>query len=377
MNRPLLSSRFLFNALRYRFHRLTGIAAPLQSISLEVTHRCICRCVMCNIWKIPNDVPDLPLTELIRLLSSPETRSLREIDITGGEPFLRDDLGSLLSWIAQAREDHFPRLKTIAITSNCILTDRVLSTVHDVIESLRDNGIDLVIVCGLDAVGAVHDQIRNCAGAWTKVRTTLAQLAAIRSQYPSLILGVKTTIIPQNVHELDDIAAFAKEQGLFTIISPRIITPNRFGNENLRENLNFSHDDLQAIQAFYQKPVFAWSGHREAMLGYFRSGTINKPCSAGFNTVFVRHTGAVYPCPLIPISLGNIKNKKLAVLLSSAKAARFRQRIKTFRPCKICTEPGLERLAWPYEGWTCLKFALKSPAQFEELVRHMGMDKFF
>ena len=40
-----------------------------QAVSLEVTHLCVCRCRMCNIWKIPGTVPDLPLEKWVALLS--------------------------------------------------------------------------------------------------------------------------------------------------------------------------------------------------------------------------------------------------------------------------------------------------------------------
>jgi MoaA/NifB/PqqE/SkfB family radical SAM enzyme len=47
---------------------------------------------MCNIWKIPGDVPNLPVPQWIELLSSGLFADTRELDITGGEPFIRDDL---------------------------------------------------------------------------------------------------------------------------------------------------------------------------------------------------------------------------------------------------------------------------------------------
>ena len=47
---------------------------------------------MCNIWKIPTQVPELSADEWLDLLSDDLFADLRELDITGGEPFLRKDL---------------------------------------------------------------------------------------------------------------------------------------------------------------------------------------------------------------------------------------------------------------------------------------------
>ncbi len=377
MGRVRLVSKLAYNCLRYRLLKYSGRPSRLEAISLEITHRCFCRCRMCNIWQIPKDVPDLPLSAWTELLSSPELKGLRELDITGGEPFLRTDLGDLLDWICHAKASCFPKLKTLAITTNGILTDRIVELTAKIIGPLQRQGIDLVLACGMDAVGTLHDRIRNFPGAWDKLGTTIEVLKLLRGNHPNLILGIKTTIIPDNVQELEPIAAFAKKHELFTIISPRIITANRFGNTDLQENLSFSNADQELIKEFFSGPASAWSGHSQTITNYLKTGTVTKPCSAGFNTVFVRHNGEVFPCPLISIALDNIKDSSLKQMLGSNQAIQFRKRIGEFAECKVCTEPGLERIAWPFEGFTCLqRMAHMGFSDFVRLARHMGLDKY-
>lgn len=377
MDRARTIRKLVTNALRYRLLKFSGRSYRLEAISLEITHRCICRCRMCNIWQIPQEVKDFPLSDWTNLLSSAELRGLRELDLTGGEPFLREDLGDLLKWICRSKPDFFPELKTVAVTTNGILTNRILEVTGEIAGPLRERGIDLVLACGVDAVGELHDHIRNLNGAWKRLCATIVGLRELREKHPNLILGIKTTVVPSNVHELDRIASFAREHDLFTIISPCIITANRFGNIDLKEDLKFSAEDLQAIIRFYEGPAFAWSGHRQAMLHYLKTGKMKKPCTAGFNTVFVRHNGEVFPCPLIPETLGNMKDSTMEQMLISAQAAQFRKRIGRFPECKVCTEPGLERIAWPFEGSTCLR-RLSSMGfnDFDHLARHMGLDKY-
>ncbi|MFY9943251.1 MAG: hypothetical protein WAK57_13830, partial [Desulfobacterales bacterium] len=59
------------NGLRHRYRRLTGKPGKPAAISFEITHECIARCIMCNIWKIPARVPNLPIADWLLLLSSP------------------------------------------------------------------------------------------------------------------------------------------------------------------------------------------------------------------------------------------------------------------------------------------------------------------
>jgi MoaA/NifB/PqqE/SkfB family radical SAM enzyme len=369
--------KLIFNGMRYRRLRVSGRPYRLESLSLEITHRCICRCSMCNIWQIPPEVPDLDLSVWQELLCSPELSHLRELDLTGGEPFLRCDVGSLLQAILDAQPAHFPELRTLSITTNGILTDRILGHTREIIGHLQQRGIDLVLACGMDAVGNLHERIRNYPGAWDKLQETLSGLYRIRETHSNLILGIKTTIIPLNTRELGRLAEYASANNLFTIISPRIITSNRFCNSDKEESLQFSPEDQREMIRFFESPRFSWTGHREALLGYLRTGTIRKPCSAGFNTLFIRYNGEVFPCPVMPVALGNIKDQPLGELYRNEAATRFRKKVGSFPECSVCTEPGMERIAWPLEGFAFLQLASRAGLRdFDRLVRHMGLDKY-
>jgi len=373
----MMISKLFLNGIRYRLLKITGKPHRLESISIEITHRCMCRCRMCNIWRIPADVPDLELPVLLELLSSPELRSLRELDLTGGEPFLRDDLSELLRGVCELKAACFPELRTLSITTNGMLTERILAVTQEMLAPLEEQGVDLVLACGMDAADDLHDRVRNFPGAWRRLQETLSGLCRIREAHANLVLGIKTTIIPLNARELNRIADYAEKHQLFTIISPCIITPNRFGNRDRVEDLRFRPEESNAMLRFFESPRFAWSGHREALVGYLRTGRMAKPCSAGFNTLFIRYNGEVFGCPVIADSLGSIGDGRLESLFRSAAACRFRKQVGGFPECRVCTEPGMERLAWPLEGFSLLGvLARKGSGEFHRLIGHMGLNKF-
>jgi molybdenum cofactor biosynthesis enzyme MoaA len=89
-----------------------------------------------SIWRIPRSASDLPLEGWVALLSSDLLSDLRELDITGGEPFLRDDLVSLFGTVCELKRAHLKRLESVAITTNGILTDRVVSMVRKMLEAM-------------------------------------------------------------------------------------------------------------------------------------------------------------------------------------------------------------------------------------------------
>ena len=372
-----IRAHLAWNGLRYRWLKVTGRPARPQALSLEVTRRCIARCVMCNIWKTPPCLPELSAQEWLGVLRSPALTSLRELDITGGEPFLRADLGHLLEGIVELKDTHFRGLRTVAITTNGFLTEKISERVGAILGPMEDRGLDLVIACAMDGVGVTHDRIRNFEGGWVKLDSTIRELTALRARHPRLVIGLKTTIIPNNVDELERIVRYAEERGLFTIISPCILTPIRYANLDREDALSFTPAAKEKLARFYGGPGFRWQYHREALRSFFRTGRMEKPCAAGFNYYFVRSTGDLYPCPLIETRIGNVQTAPIEDFLRSAPASSFRKRVGSFAACGSCTEPGLERYALPFEGFHYLGLSFRMTRRdFAELHRHLGLDKY-
>ncbi|MCK4790008.1 MAG: radical SAM protein [Desulfobacteraceae bacterium] len=373
-----LAGQLLFNGLRFQYLKWRGHPGKPQAVSLEITHNCIAKCIMCNIWKIPREVMNLSVDDWLHLLSSDLFSDLIELDITGGEPFLVKDLVSLFAGICELKQNNLKALKSIAVTTNGFLTGRVLNYTEKILPGLRDKHIDLVMVCAMDGIGDLHKKIRNYPDAWSKVNETIQGLKRLREKNSNLIIGLKTTILPINVDHLEEIVQYANSNELFTIISPCIITDARYLNPDRADDLVFKKEDMEKMIRFYQSGGAKWSYHSDTLLRYLKTGILRNPCSCGFNYFFVRSTGEVFLCPLINKGFGNIKDGSVKSYFSSEKAAQFRRRVGKFPECRRCTEPGLERYALPYEGFTYLSLLIKMRKnKFLELHRHMGLDKYF
>ena len=246
-----------------------------------------------------------------------------------------------------------------------------------ILPALQRNDLDLVMGCSLDAVGELHDRIRNFKNAWSKAGKTIEALSSLRDSHPNLIVGLKTTILPQNIDELAKISEFADARGLFTIISPCIITEGRYENPDRAADLAFSPPDVDRMIAFFSSDRFRWSFHADSLVDFYKTGTMKKPCSCGFNYLFIRSNGEMVLCPLIKDSVGNITTTDVSDLFSSKQADEIRKKIGRLPQCRACTEPGLERYALPSEGFHYLRLLLKmGKTEFFQLHNHMGLDKY-
>jgi MoaA/NifB/PqqE/SkfB family radical SAM enzyme len=369
--------RLFKNGIRFRFQHLTGKPGMPQALSLEVTHDCIARCIMCNIWKIPDQVPNLSIPQWRGLLSSELFSDVRELDVTGGEPFLRDDLSDLFDAVCELKQKNLRALQSIAVTTNGLLTDRVLTTTKKILPALRKEGLDLVVVCAMDAVGELHNRIRNYKDAWSKVSKTIEELVRLRDEHPNMIVGLKSTILPLNINELSRILEFANSRELFIIISPCIVTEGRYLNLDRTDDLAFSREDIEKMIVFFSSDQFRWSFHADSLIELFRTGVMKKPCSCGFNYLFIRSNGEMLLCPLIKESVGKVTTTDVSDLFFSNKANAIRKKIGKFPQCRRCTEPGLERYSLPYEGFQYLKLFLKMDRdEFRQLHEHLGLNKY-
>jgi MoaA/NifB/PqqE/SkfB family radical SAM enzyme len=114
-----------------------------------VTYRCNSRCAMCDIWKqTPAERPELS-PEDYRWLPA----SLRSINVSGGEPFLRDDLVEIVRVMREA----CPRARVV-ISTNGLATQRIVAAVP----LMRD----VAVRVSVDGVGEAHDTLRGVQGAW-------------------------------------------------------------------------------------------------------------------------------------------------------------------------------------------------------------------
>jgi MoaA/NifB/PqqE/SkfB family radical SAM enzyme len=377
-----VAAGLLYNALRFRYFKLRSRPLKPAVVSLAVTNRCNSHCIMCNIWKSVRDIPDttsleLSNQEIISLLSKPLFSELVELDLTGGEPHLRDDLVEIVRGISRLK-NYLPKLRSIVITSNGFLTQRILSNYKAILYTLKDTNVDLVSVTSLDGIGDTHDQIRGTAGAFKLASEILSGLSELRQEYPNLILGIKTTILPQNVDFLDNILSFALSNNLFHIISPVLFTEARFKNMEKRDKLTLGEAEYYKVLHFYCRDKLNSSYFYSKACRFLATGRKQWACTALYNYLFIDFDGKVYPCEIISESIGNVKEQDFQDIWNSSQAHYWRKRIGKLECCQTCHEPGAIRYSAVTEGLSYLQFLMKLGNQkYNESWRWEGFSKYF
>lgn len=274
---------------------------------LAVTYRCNSRCSMCYIWKHPSKKEDEIRPE--HLLTLPR---MARLNITGGEPFLKDDLSEILDVVKK-------KAKRVVISSNGFLTKRTM----DVMSKHSDVGIRI----SMDGIEETHDKIRGVKGAYRKAVETLQGLKALGIKD----LGISVTVSDQNAQDLLAVYEFSKENHieLATAILHNAYYFHKEDNVILNKyqvELGLKELIGKFLKSRYPKDWFRayfTQGIVEHMYGNQRS----MKCTMALESFYIDPYGKVRPCNVMDFTFGNIKDKTFPEIWTSSEAKEARKRV--------------------------------------------------
>lgn len=314
---------FWINHVQFYFRK-----KPNQLV-LFVTNRCQADCVHCFYYdKLNTSRDDLTLEEYDAI--SRDLEGLEKIYISGGEPFLRDDLPEIVQIFYR-----WNRLKTLSIPTNGFKTDQTIQTVREILR--RCPSLRLNINVSLDGFEETHDRIRKVSGGYRQAIQTLRLLGELKSNYAHLRVGVNVTLMPENQSEyllflihlhksepyLDSINADAAyqrmEQGLSKNRSSQIEIPESQWPQ-------FAHVLGGRLNGNIFKAI-----KDEALLILYREAEKTKkqpvPCKAPRIFNVIRETGDVAFCEQRPY-LGNVRKKSLSEILVSKESVQEKKAVQ-------------------------------------------------
>lgn len=268
-----------------------------KEATVAVTYRCNARCQMCNIWKSsPSD--ELDPRNYLKLPSS-----LRTINITGGEPFLRKDLVEVVRNIHTAAP--FSR---IVFSTNGLLTETILSSISQIRTFHQRIGVGVSI----DGPEEIHDSLRGVKGIFKRAVATIEGLK--KEGIGDLRIGM--TLMKEN-------AEFASEvYGLSRNLGVEFSTTFAHNSEIYFQKTDNVPPEMTGIAAKSLKSVrssqLRSSSVKDWLRAYHIQGIMDSDlrkefvskCEAGSKFVFISPSGEVFPCLVMNMSLGNLKDVK-------------------------------------------------------------------
>ena len=280
-----------------------------MDLTVISTFRCNSKCQMCYIWKNPTDPKEEVSLETLSKLPA----GFDNLNVSGGEPTLRKDLGEIADLL-------HPKARVMEISSNGLHPERLVPIIKKY--------PDIKVRFSLEGNQATNDAIRGEKGGYA---TKVAGLRMLK-EAGGTDLGFAMVIQDENVDQLVSIYEFARKEGYELATSALHNAWQFYKNDNY----------------FYERKVVARKveGLIEAMLrsskpknwfrAYLNLGLIEKilghdrliPCTAGKDFAFIDPWSDVWACNVrSDLPMGNLARQSWDEIINGEVAQRTRRKV--------------------------------------------------
>ncbi len=276
-----------------------------------VTYRCNAKCTMCNRYKVPSEPHEEITIETIKKL--PE---MYFTNITGGEPFIREDLKEIV-------RELYKKSDRIVISTNGFFTDRIV----ELCKEFPQVGIRISI----EGLEETNNEIRGLEDGFNRGYTTLKKLVEMGMKD----VGFGMTVQDRNADDLVDLYNISDE------LNMEFATAALHNSFYFVESNNIIHDRLKVAENFEKliNRLLDSNSPKKWFRAYFNHGLINYifsqkrllECDMSFDTFFIDPYGDVMPCNGTKEKevMGNLNKQTWDELWESEAAERVRAKVRS------------------------------------------------
>jgi len=268
---------------------------------------------MCNIWQNPtNPKEELKASDLRSL------PKLKFINLTGGEPFVREDIEEIV-------EECYRHTDRIVISTSGYFEDRVIA--------LAEKFPNIGIRISIEGLSQKNDELRGRQGGFDRGLRTLLTLKRMGVKD----IGFGCTVSNHNSKDMLALYKLSLELGL------------EFATAAFHNSYYFHKDDnhitnTQEVCSDFEQLIewqLAENSPKSWFRAFFNMGLINYieggrrmlPCEAGSANFFIDPWGEVFPCNgmeshLWKESMGNIHNDDFMTIWNSPQAEKVRAMVR-------------------------------------------------
>lgn len=294
-----------------------------------VTAKCNARCKMCFYWQQiekSSEKKELTLDEINKI--SKKMPRFYSLAISGGEPFLRNDLAQIGKIFALNNQ-----VRHISIPTNGLLTKSILEQTRDLCLSFPQTRVEIEF--SLDGTQNIHDEIRNVPGIFNQAIKSIEQLIELEKELPNLRVKINTTFSKLNQNNIVELIDFIKNNLGVSRAGISVL----HGAARQKEVQNYDLELYKkAVDYLIKKritsdkinffDILMISIKHQARNLLIRAIEKNKyplKCHALKKFLVINEAGLVFPCEPVNVPLGSLRENDYSILkiLSSKKARAF------------------------------------------------------
>lgn len=175
-------------------------------VQVAVTKRCNLRCRFCSIMDSWKDQKEMSLHDLGHLASVLRDLNTGVVVLTGGEPFLRNDLPDII------------RVFKKSGLNTRVQTNGVACSEEDIKDAVKA-GLDEVSVSLDSLMPAKQDKVTGIPGSWNKTIDTISIFSETMPRRGSMPI-INSVLSRLNIEEIKRIVIFSSRIGFYTSVIP-------------------------------------------------------------------------------------------------------------------------------------------------------------
>ena len=240
------------------------------------TYRCPMQCKMCDIWQNPTEKSKEIQPKELEVLPS-----VKFVNITGGEPFIREDLDEIVEVL-------FRKSPRVVISTSGWFEDRVVK--------LAEKFPNIGVRISIEGLSQKNDELRGRKGGFDKGLRTLLTL----KEMGVMDIGFGITVSNNNSDDMLSLYHLAKQLNLefATAAFHNSYYFHKYDNViTNKEEVISNFEKLIALQLKENSPK-SWfrAFFNNGLINYIEGNRRMLPCEAGLVNFFVDPYGEVYPC---------------------------------------------------------------------------------
>ena len=324
-----------------------------------VTSKCNSRCKMCFYWKnIDNFKKNEELTvEEIKKISK-GFGHLQYLTISGGEPFLKEDLQGIVEAFVKQNSTQF-----VSVPTNGLLPEKIAEVSEEMFNKCPEAFFRIAL--SIDGIGKDHDKIRGVRGNFEKVKRTYNLLNDLRKNYNNFNIDATTVYSNFNSDKIEDIYNWVEQN--MNIDNHVLLLARGDTRESIAKNISIEgyekaarFVERKAASRGLRKKDFRLKilravklVMREIIVKTAKENKMVLPCVAGSKLVVISETGKVYPCEILKMEMGDLRKnrydiKKIIFSDEGRKVRKHIKRIKCFCTFECAIQNNIIYNPWTY-----------------------------
>ena len=284
-------------------------------VSIITTYRCQMRCKMCDIWDNPTRKNEEISAKELEMLPN-----FKFVNITGGEPLIRNDLEDII-------EVMYKKSDRIVISTSGWHTKKITK--------LAERFPNIGVRVSLEGLPIMNDDLRGRDGGFDRGLRTLLSLKEMGIKD----IGFGQTVSNRNSADLLPLYELSKS------LDMEFATASFHNSFYFHRDDNFVKNKDEVIANFQEliERLLKENKPKSWYRAFFNLGLINYikgqprmlPCEAGTANFFIEPNGDVYPCNGLEDrywkeTMGNIREtSSFEDLWFSEKAESVREKVRT------------------------------------------------